>query len=298
MILFYHGGNIFMYALNKEMNIFPILTVKRHFVYVASMKEGPMPELKRSNVAATILSFHPETPHDLVMEQLSMDVTDEEREVFESKVSAEEETEVEITEILNFLLARAFWIDDPTSQAQAETSDKATQTYIKYNNRTKIFVIDSQVQTGLSCEPKQSNTMLLTDYWETKKMISSYLDDCISKGLDVRIVIDDIIDEIVDKCAGRIRYPMKEQIIQTIATYKLDDEKEEDVLRKLKLDMVVDPLEASIIVIPLMDNLLEMACNVVSENAIHAVEIILKGILQRTMIIIVKLMELQKQAQR
>lgn len=287
-----------MYALNKEMNVFPNLTVKRHFVYVASMKEGPMPELKRSNVAATILSFHPETPHDVVMEQLSMDVTDEEREVFESKVSAEEETEVEITEILNFLLARAFWIDDPTSQAQTETSDKATQTYIKYNNRTRIFVIDSQVQTGLSCEPKQSNTMLLTDYWETKKMISSYLDDCISKGIDVRIVIDDIIDEIVDKCAGRIRYPMKEQIIQTIATYKLDDEKEEDVLRKLKLDMVVDPLEASIIVIPLMDNLLEMTCNVVSENAIRAVQIILKGILQRTMIIIVKLMELQKQAQR
>ncbi|KOX74959.1 hypothetical protein WN51_12643 [Melipona quadrifasciata] len=265
---------------------------------MTSMKEGPMPELKRSNTTTTIISFYPDTPQNVVMEQLSVDIADEKREEFQSKLNTEEETEMEVTEILHFLLARAFWIDDPTSQAQLEISDKATQTYIKYNNRTKIFVIDSQVQTDLSCEPKQSNTMLLTDYWETKKMILRYLEDCISTGVDVRIIINDIIDEIVTKCAKIIRYPMKEQIVQTVATYKVDQEKEEDVLRKLKLDIIVDPLESSIIVIPLMDNLLEMTCNIIYKNAVETVKIILDGIIQRTMAIIAKLVQLQKQAQR
>ena len=268
-------------------------------MYVASMKDGPMPELKRSNVTTTIISLHPDTPQNVAMEQLSVEIADEEREEFQSKLSTEEETEMEVTEILHFLLARAFWIDDPTSQVkETETSDKATQTYIKYNNRMKIFVIDSQVQTDLSCEPKQSNTMLLTDYWETKKMILRYLEDCISTGVDVRIIIDDIIDEIVNKCAEIIRYPMKEQIIQTVATYKVDHEREEDVLRKLKIDVIIDPLEASIIVLPLMDNLLEMTCVIINKNAVETVKIILNGIIQRTMTIIAKLVQLQKQAQR
>ncbi|CAL7944172.1 unnamed protein product [Xylocopa violacea] len=265
---------------------------------MTSMNESPMPKLKRSNVAATIISVHPETSHDVAMKQLSADVTEEERDEFETKLTTEEETEMEITEILHFLIARAFWIDDPTSQAQAVTIDETTQTCIAYNNRLHMFVIDSQVQTDLSCEPKQSNTMLLTDYWETKNMILNYLEDCISKGIEIRIIIDDIIDEIIDKCAGRIKYPMREQMIQTIATYKLDGEKEEDVLRKLRLDIIVDPLEASIIVVPLMDNLLQLVCEAVSRNAMKTAQAVLDRIFQRTMTIIVKLMELQKQSER
>lgn len=261
------------------------------------MKEVPMPDLKRSNVAATIISFHPETPQDVVIDQLSADVTDEEREEFVSKLSDEEERDMDITEILHFILIRVFWIDDPTSQIPAETADKIVQTYIKYNNRTKIFVIDNQVQTDLSCEPKESNTMLLSDYWETKNMILNYLEDCITKAIEVRIIVDDIIDEIIDKCAERVRYPMKEQSIQTIATYKLD-KTEKDVLKKLKLDMIVDPLEASIIVLPLIDDLLQIVCVNVSKNAAKNVKIILNKILQRTTNIITKLMELEKQAQR
>ncbi|CAD1474135.1 unnamed protein product [Heterotrigona itama] len=265
---------------------------------MTSMKDGPMPELKRSNVTTTIISFHPDTPQNVVMEQLSVDTTDKEREEFQSKLDTEmEETEMEVTEILHFLLARVFWIDDPTSRVQPETSDKATQTCIKYNNRTNIFVIDSQVQTDLSCEPKQSNTMLLTDYWQTKNMILRYLEDCISTAVDVRIIINDIIDEIVNKCAEIIRYPMKEQMVQTVATYKVDQEREEDVLRKLKLDIIVDPLEASIIVIPLMDNLLEMTCDIVQKNAVEIVKVILDGIIRRVMTIIAKLVQLEKQAQ-
>ncbi|XP_076763390.1 uncharacterized protein LOC143430839 [Xylocopa sonorina] len=263
---------------------------------MTSMNESPMPKLKKSNLTATIISIHPETSHDVAMEQLSTDVTEEEREEFVARLSTAEETEMEVTEILHFLIARALWINNP-SQTQVSTTNETTQTCIAYNNRLNIFLVDSQVQTDLSCEPKQSNTMLLTDYWETKNMISNYLEDCISKGIEIRIVVNDVIDEIVDKCAGRIKYPMKEQMIQTIATYKLDGEKEEDVLRKLRLDIIVDPLEASIIVIPLMGDLLQLASDTVSRNALKVAPIVLDRILQRTMTIIVKLMELQKQSE-
>ncbi|CAK9829817.1 hypothetical protein ANTRET_LOCUS7100 [Anthophora retusa] len=261
---------------------------------MTSMNEGPMPILKYSNVAATIISFHPDTSQDSVIEQLFADVTDEEREEFVSKLSDEEETEMEVTEILHFIIARAFWINDPTSQIQ-EMSDETTQTYIKYNNRTKTFVIDSDTQTDLSCEPKQSNTMLLADYLEIKTMVLDCLEECITQGIETRIVIDDIINEILDKCAERIRYPMREQIIQTVATYKLYGENEEDVLRKLRLEQIVDPLEASIIVLPLVDDLLRYSCDAVSKDAVVVVKDIIDRILRRVMTIIAKLMELQKE---
>ncbi|XP_017767551.1 PREDICTED: uncharacterized protein LOC108556106 [Eufriesea mexicana] len=265
---------------------------------MTSMKESPIPELKRSNVAMTVISIDPKTPQDIAVDQLSKDFTEQELEDFESKLSSKEEIETEIAEILRFVIARAFWIDDPTSQTPAETADEATQTYIRFNNRMNIFVINNEVQTDLSCEPKQSNTMLLTDYWETKNMVLSCLEDSITKGIEVRVVADDIINEIIDKSAERIKYPMKEQIIQTIASYKLDGEKEEDVLRKLRLDVIVDPLEASIIVVPLMSDLLQLACDDVSKNAIKVTTVVLNGILQRTMTIIMKLIELEKQAKR
>ncbi|KOC58866.1 hypothetical protein WH47_01390 [Habropoda laboriosa] len=264
---------------------------------MTSMNEGPMPNLKYSNVAATIISFHPDTSQSVVIEQLSMDVTEEEREEFESKLSSEEETQMDVTEILYFVIARAFWINDPTSQVPVETLDEATETYIKYNNRTQTFIIDNDTQTDLSCEPKQSNTMLLTEYLEIKKMILDCIELCISRGIETIIVVDDIINEIIDKCAERIRYPMKEQMIQTIATYRLRGEKEEDVLRKLRLEQIVDPLEASIIVLPLVNDLLQYSSDVVSKNAVIVVTIILDRILQRTMAIIIKLMELQKQSE-
>lgn len=262
------------------------------------MKEGPMPELKRSNVAMTVVSIDPEAPQDIAIDQLYKDFTEEELENFESKLSSEEEIKTEIAEILRFVIARAFWIDDPSSQIPAETIDEATQTYIRFNNHMNIFVIDNETQTDLTCEPKHSNTMLLTNYLETKKMVLSCLEDGITKGIEVRIVVDEIINEIIDKSAERIKYPMKEQIVQTIASYKLDGEKEEDVMRKLRLDVVVDPLEASIIVIPLMTDLLQIACDEVSKNAVKVTKVVLNRILKRTMTIIMKLIELEKQAQR
>lgn len=249
-------------------------------------------------MAETIMSFDPEAEEDIVMEQLSKAVIDVEHAFFTSLPGDEEEMEMEVTEASHFLIARVFWIKDPASLTDVPMADQETQTYIIYNNRGKFFIIDRETQTDLTCEPKESHTKLLSGYWETKNIISNYLESCISKAIDARIIIDDIIDEIVDKCGERIRYPMKEQVAQTIATYKLHGEKEEDVLRKLRIDMIVDPFESSIVVVPLMSDLLHLTCDVVSKDAVNVSKIVVNGLVQRISTIIGKLMELQKEFQR
>ncbi|XP_076629142.1 uncharacterized protein LOC143345664 [Colletes latitarsis] len=264
---------------------------------MTSMNEVPMPTIKSSNAATTIISFHPKTLQHAVTTELTTNIAEEELEEFVSTVTSEEEAEMEVTEILYFLIARAFWIIDPTSQREIETKDKETQTLIKFDYHTNTLVIDSQTQTELTCEPKKSNTTLLSEYCETKNIMLSYLEDCISKGIDSRIAIDDIIDEIINKCTDRIRYPMLDQTTQTIVTYKLRGEKEEDVLRKLKFEVVVDPFEATIVVVPLMDNLLQMVSDTISKNAPKIVNNILGKILRRTMTIVNKLIELEQESQ-
>ncbi|XP_043260247.1 uncharacterized protein LOC122401889 [Colletes gigas] len=265
---------------------------------MTSMNQVPMPTIKSSNAATTIITFHPKTLQlYTVTAQLTTNIAEEELEEFVATVTSEEEAEMEVTEILYFLIARAFWIIEPTSQREIETEDKETETLIKFDYHRNTLVIDSETQTELTCEPKKSNTTLLSEYCETKNIMLSYLEDCISKGIDSRIAIDDIIDEIINKCTDRIRYPMLDQTTQTIVTYKLRGEKEEDVLRKLKLEVVVDPFEATIVVVPLMDNLLQIVSDTVSRNAPKIVNNILGKILRRTMTIVNKLIQLEQELQ-
>lgn len=256
-----------------------------------------MPMLMVNNATITILGFDPVTIEDIVMQQLATHITEEELEDFELELTDEDEAEMEAVQILHFIIARACWIVDPATHKEGGMVDKETQTRIRFNYHTNTLTSDRDTQTELTCEPKKSNTTLLSDYLETKNMILNFLEDCLSEGLETGIVVEDIMNEIVDRCTERIRYPMREQITQTIAS-RLHGEKEENVLRRLKIEMIVDPLETSIIVLPLMDTLLQAACDAVSTNASVSAKRITDAILRRTMTIIDRLMELEKEAKR
>ncbi|XP_012143188.1 uncharacterized protein LOC105662773 isoform X2 [Megachile rotundata] len=262
---------------------------------MTKMADGALPEMKKTITTVTVTTFSPETPQNVVTEELSTIVPQEELEEFETELSAEEEAETEINDVLNFVITRAFWITDP-QQPQPEMSDKETQTFIRYNHFTHTVFVDNQTQTDLTCEPKKSNTMLLAEYKETKSMILNYLEDRISKGLEVITITEDTIDELIDKCVEEIKYPAKEQVVQTIATYKSNEGKE-DVIRKLKMGVVVDPSEASIIVEPLLEDLVETVCETVSKNAVVEVQKVLRQILQRTDAVIAKLIQIKMEAQ-
>nr|XP_031833184.1 uncharacterized protein LOC116427226 [Nomia melanderi] len=264
---------------------------------LTSMDEVPMPTQKSSAATGTIISFPPDALQNTVTQQLSTNIPEKELEEFVSDFSNEENASSEILDILHFLLARAFWIIDPSSQKKGETTEKETQTSVKFNYQTNTLVNDSETQTELTCEPKKSNTMLLSNYWETKNIIANCLEDCLCKGIENKIFVDEIINEIIDKCIKRIKYPMKDQTMQTIVTYRAHGEREEDILRKLRRGIVVDPMEASIVVVPLMNDLLQTVSDTVSKNAPMIAKYIVEIVLRRTMTIVAKLMELQRETQ-
>ncbi|XP_054016186.1 uncharacterized protein LOC128896753 [Hylaeus anthracinus] len=274
----------------------PCLPLTYYKDIMTSMHESSMPTLKKSMATATIVTFHPNAPENAVSIELSTNIPENDLEEFVSELTSKEQAEIETSEILNFLIARALWIIDP-SKIQTELQEKEVQTCIKFNCHTNTLVVDRETQTALTCEPKKSNTTLLSNYWETKNIVSSILEDCLSKGIGSRIAINYVMEDIIDQCADRIRYPMVDQSTQTIVTYPRHREKEEDILRKLRVDIVVDPLEASVVVAPLIDNLLQRTSDTVSRNAPAIVKNILEKTLKRTMTIVGKLMELEQESQ-
>jgi len=206
----------------------------------------------------------------------------------------EEDSKVIVEEILNFLLSCSLWISDPDLyQITIETTSQEAQTFLRYNYVTNSIVMDNETQTKLTCEPKHSNSKLLTEYEETKRFVQSYLEECLEE-IDSRIIIDEILDEIIIKGADRLKYPGCDQEIQTVATYK-SHEKEKDLLRKLRMPVVIDPLEASAVVVPLMDDLLGLVCEQVSRDAPCVVKVILHSIIQQAVLIGFKFIEIQKQ---
>ncbi|XP_076655123.1 uncharacterized protein LOC143360291 [Halictus rubicundus] len=264
---------------------------------MTSMREAPMPMPMTTMATETIISFPADTPQDTVTEELSTKMTEEEIEEFACEFTEEENANMEIPDILNFVLERALWIIDPRIEKEIESSDKEVQTSIKFNNHTNMMIIDCETQTDLTCQPKDSNSMLLSNYFETKNMVSDYLENWLSEGIEAIAVVDEIMNEIIDKCTERLKFPMKDETMQTIVTYRLSGEKEQDILKKLRHGIVVDPMEGSFVVEPLIDDLLECVCQVVSNNAPKAVKCVLYFILKRTMTIIDKLEELQIESQ-
>lgn len=204
-------------------------------------------------------------------------------------------SETVIHEILNFLLCRTLWISDPDLyQATAETTSRGTQTVLRYNHRTRSIMMDSEIQTTLRCEPKCSTSQLLVQYKETKSFVQNCLRECL-EGIQSRIIIDELLDEMIMNGADRLKYPACDQASQTVASYEI---KERDVLRRLRIPLVIDPLEAAIVLGPLMDNLLRFACEEVSRNARRVVEDILDASMRQAVLVGFKLAKIREQLRR
>lgn len=265
-----------------------------------------MPVFKINHSSQTMITIDPETSLDEAVDDL-LRRTHENREDFTEDIVDEETI---ILEILNFLLSRAFWISDSVQDGTfVEEKCQDTQTVIRYNRNTDDIVLDNETQTRtdlqvenetqtkLTCQPRHSNSKLLAEYEEIKSFMQSCLEECL-RGIEPRIIIDDLMDEIIVKGANRLKYPMKDRLIQTVASYKSPDIKEEDVLRKLKIPVVVDPFEASIVVLPLIKNLLLSTCNEISRRAQSVVKNILNLLIRRTVLNGSKLTEVPKKLKR
>ncbi|KAL6449018.1 hypothetical protein ACFW04_000615 [Cataglyphis niger] len=270
---------------------------------ITTMNAGPMPVFKINHSSQTMITIDPETSLDEAVDDL-LRRTHENREDFTEDIVDEETI---ILEILNFLLSRAFWISDSLQDGTfVEEKCQDTQTVIRYNRNTDSIVLDvetqtrtdlqveNETQTKLTCQPKHSNSKLLAEYEEIKSFMQNCLEECL-RGIEPRIIIDDLMDEIIIKGANRLKYPMKDRLIQTVASYKSHDIKEEDVLRKLKIPVVVDPFEASIVVLPLIEDLLLSTYNKISRRAQSIVKNILNSLIRQTVLNGSKLAEVRKQ---
>ncbi|XP_043485395.1 uncharacterized protein LOC122513193 [Polistes fuscatus] len=262
----------------------PCPTVKYYKDIMTSMRDGPIPEFKNTRAIQTKLTFHPNTKIQIVTERLKIDIN--QNELIKDFLWNEEdysqfELNALISDILYHLQERTFWILDPTSLTYPVTVENDAQTLIKYDLTTDKIVIDNETQTELTCEPKLSNTELLTDYQANKNLVYDILNECFDKAVETRILVDDIIDEVIEKGVEIVRYPPRDQNIQTLASYKVD-EKKEDVLRKLQLTIVVDPLESSIVVLQIIDDLLKSICEIVFNDARQIVQTIIRDTINKS----------------
>lgn len=257
------------------------------------MNASPMPVFESNHSSQTMITIAPGTSQHEAVNYLSCRTYENHQENLYSENTTDKETI--ILEVLNFLLSRAFWISDPVQdQTSVEAKCQETQTAIRYNRNTDSIMLDNETQTKLTCKPRHSNSKLLAEYEETRSFVQSCLQECLRR-IEPRIIIDDLIEEIIVKGANRLKYPMKDRLIQTVASYKSRDLKEEDVLRKLKIPVIIDPFEASIVVLPLMDDLLRSTCDKISRDARSVVKNILNSLMQQTVSIGFKFMEIRKQ---
>ncbi|CAL1684556.1 unnamed protein product [Lasius platythorax] len=262
--------------------------------HITSMNVSPMPVFKSNYSSQTTITIAPRTSQHEAVNYLSRRTYEKHEENLSENIIDEETI---ILEVLNFLLSRAFWISDPVhDRTSVEVKCQETQTAIRYNRNTDSIVLDNETQTRLTCKPRHSNSKLLAEYEETKSFVQSCLRECLRR-IEPRIIIDDLIDEIIVRGANRLKYPMKDRLIQTVASYKSRDIKEEDLLRKLKIPVVVDPFEASIVVLPLIDDLLRSTCDEISRDARRVVKNILNSLMQQTVLSGFKFVEIRKQSQ-
>lgn len=257
------------------------------------MNVSRMPVFMDSCSSQTIITIAPIKLHYEAVKHLSSHMYEKHQE---NSLQNSVDKETIILEILNFLLSHVFWISD-SDQTPIETKCEEIQTVIWHNRAIDIIVLDNETQTKLTCEPRYSNSKLLAEYEETKNFMQSWLWECLG-GIESRIIIDDLIDEIIVKGADRLKYPMKNQVIQTVATYKSCGIREEEMLRKLRIPVIVDPFEASIVIMPLIDDLLHLTYDEISRNTWHVVKYILDLLVQQTALIGFKFAQIRKQSQR
>ena len=260
------------------------------------MEKKYIPILKIGQISQTIITFDRDYSEHVIVEQLFNDITKEHKNSeIVLTVSEDEVIEIDVWHSLNNVIDRAFWISD-LQEPKIKVIDAEIQTNIKCNSITGKAISDQETQTILTCKPKVSNTKLLSDYLEKKDIVRSSLEDCLARGVYHRIIVNDIVEELINKCSLEIKFPLMNKSMQTLATCKNVHDKDENVLRKLRLEVLLDSLEMTIVVIPVMDDVLKAACIEVSQNAKVVVRNIICNLMKKSLLIASKLEEIQKQS--
>ena len=135
-------------------------------------------------------------------------------EMTENDVVTEEvSAAMEASDLLNYFIDRILWnTGEPECSTTKIAKDDEAQTYIKYNNSTKKIAIDDEAQTTLTCQPKDSNTMLLSRYTEVKNFCKDLVEECIRPLM----IVDDILREMMDNYENQVNFPFNGEEIAAV----------------------------------------------------------------------------------
>ncbi|XP_046734963.1 uncharacterized protein LOC124404671 [Diprion similis] len=213
---------------------------------------------KITEIIQTVMKFDPNTSNVRVIDRLTKGVTAQDL-LEDHNVVESAKADAYVTDILYHIMNRVFWLSDPgCSFPGVKLKHKEIQTYIKYYNDLGKIVLDADTQTILTCEPRQSNTSLLTEWTAIKSFLRDIIEECLENGIRPLVTADLILNEVVERCAGQIRLPYRDEMVQTLASCQVLEGTNDEILRKLRLDVIVDTFESSVIVLSVVGVLL---CN-------------------------------------
>lgn len=258
------------------------------------MNKKPLPKIKRSQDVQTVITFEAEESLDDLLKSLEEEIAPS-----DDKYPANEEEiiKIEASDLINYVLDRVSYISDPKPEQKISTNNIEIETIIKYNYYLKRFMNEIATQTSLSLESKASNSALIDDYLETKKLVKNYLEECLDTGVYSRIMIDDFVEEIIDKSSEIVRQPMKSEAIQTVASCQYDNLKDDEILTKLRVSVDIDPFESSIAVLPILNDILKNVSEEVRSNGNKVAKFIVDKLMGRVDGITKKLMEIRRETE-
>ncbi|XP_044003948.1 uncharacterized protein LOC122849321 [Aphidius gifuensis] len=213
------------------------------------MNKKPLPIIKTSQAAQTLITFDSEQPEEIIHDILEQEI-------------------------------------DTNHDKYPDDEQQIIQIEIKITT-----------QTSLTLESKISNSHLIDDYLETKNCVKNYLDYCIDLGVYSRIMIDDFIDELIDKSCEIVRLPTKSEAIQTVASCQYGNLNENDVIKRLSMPVNIDPVEASIIGQFIVNKIIDNVLIEIRKNANETVAFIMNKLMNRIDGIADKLMEINREAE-
>lgn len=261
---------------------------------IVGISKKSLPTLKSGEKSQTIITFDVNHSRDEIIEKLSAKQDSKIREIKFTSSSEENISQIHIWHFLNYIIDRVFWTSDPEEPIH-DYRDSESETDIICHWKTGKVIFNRETQTQLTCEPKVSNTKLIVDYLETKNLAINFVEDCLSKGVYCRMIIDDILEEILNNCSREIRFPFLDNGAQTLATYKMiDDDGEEDILKKLRRPLAVDPEESKIVINHLMNDFIAEVFVAIANKIEATVKFIICLLIRNSILIAGQLREKRK----
>ncbi|XP_051165378.1 uncharacterized protein LOC127284124 [Leptopilina boulardi] len=272
----------------------PVENIVKNVIVPISKKSIPI--LKTGEKSQTIITFNGnDYSLEKLIDKLFTNHDQRNSEITNLSIINENISEIEAWHCLNYIIERVFWNSDP-EEPIIEYKNIETLTDIVFNLKTGKVIFNQETQTQLTCEPKNSNSKLLDDYLNAKHFVMNYLEDCLSKGVYDRIIIDDVFDEILDNCSREIRFPFLDNEVQTLASYKFTVEGgDEDILKKLRRPVAVDPEESrNVINLLLIEDIIEAIFVTIAKEAEAIVKNILCFLIRNSILFAIHLQEKPK----